>query len=137
MASHGLDIQKMEQEQVSDAERFALAAIQTVSAATAFGILNQFRTLLEVAGPLAVLIALTLDVAALAVSIVAAYLRHEYRKWEIEARLRQPGRYIQYLLWMRRLMLAAAVLIVVALGTFLVAMWWKYFVSGFNLPLPK
>lgn len=126
MASHGLDIHKMEQEQISDAERFALAAIQTVSAATAFGILNQFTVLEKVAGKLAVLIALTLVASGLALSIVAAYLRHQYRVLEVEDR--RSGQYFQALKWMRRLTFAAAILIVVTLCTLVAAMWWRHLV---------
>lgn len=112
-------------------EQFALAALQTIGAATAFGIVNQFDTLQKVVGQLPIVVSFTLVVAALAAAVVAALFRHEYKKWDVKAaatgdpgeRANRADRAGSYLQWMRRLMVAATWIIVAALAVLVVAMW--------------
>ena len=116
-------------------EGFALGALHTVSAAAAFGVVNQMDKLRDIAGIIAPLTSLTLLLAALAASIGAAYFRHEYKMWDIKARVlnedaEQARRFKKanfYLGWMRELMGAATLWIVGALLILAFAMWFRVF----------
>lgn len=117
-------------------EAFALGALQTVSAATAFGILSQFTALKTAAGELPVLIAFTGVILSLACSVLGFYYRHLYKMWHVKGNAvfesdpgqanRRFGRSNRYLGAMRNLMTASAVLLVGSLLVVLAGMWFQY-----------
>jgi hypothetical protein len=109
---------------LSGNEAFALGALQTVSAATAFGILSQFTVLNGAAGRGFVLVALTVVVFALTFAILGAYYRHLYKLWQV---VRENDRRASlYYFIMRSLLTASACAIVCSLFTILIGMWLQF-----------
>lgn len=70
-------------------EAFTIGVAQVVSGAAAVGALSQFEALAGLAGRISVLIFLTLSspymVLALVSAVLAAYIRHQYKMWDIKA----------------------------------------------------
>jgi hypothetical protein len=115
-------------------EAFAIGMLQAVSGAAVFGVISQIPALQSNAGGLPVLIALTTLILALACAVLSAWFRHEYKKWDVKARVthdederaRRLNSASFYVGAMRRLMMAAALLILAALGALLVGLWGQY-----------
>lgn len=84
------DAHERERQVLFGNEGFAIGELQTVSAATSFGIISQLSSLQVAASPYHVKLALTGTVIALIASILAAFFRHEYKKWDVKARV-APG----------------------------------------------
>src|SRR5204862_7659840 len=65
-------------------ESFAIGAVLAVSAVVAFSLLNQIA-LLTGGGAWAILLALTAAVFEVGCSAVAAFFRHECKKWQVKS----------------------------------------------------
>jgi hypothetical protein len=127
---------------VSDASRealfrndaFAIGALQLVSLVIVFVLVAQGASLTSPTGGGAIMIALTAGSASLACSVVAAFFRHEYARWtakssrtaEAERRQRRSKLAKSFRRWVRRLTIAATVLLVAALLALVVGMWARF-----------
>jgi hypothetical protein len=123
------DAHERERQVLFGNEGFAIGALQTVSAATSFGIISQLNSLRDAVGQLPVRMAFSGTVIALTLSVLSAFFRHEYKKWDVKARVADNEKGTRawlsscYLLAMRAFMWIATLLIVAALITLVVGMW--------------
>ncbi len=66
-------------------EAFTIGVLQAVSGAATAGAISQFAALNGLAGRVPVLVFITLMVLTLVCAVLAAYLRHQYKMWDIKA----------------------------------------------------
>jgi len=66
-------------------EALTIGVLQAVSGAAAVGAISQFDKLIGLAGRNSVLAFITLMVATLVLAVLAAYLRHQYKIWDVKA----------------------------------------------------
>lgn len=112
-------------------EAFVIGVLQAVSGGSLFAALAQSEALLKLAGRLPFLAFLTLMGIALMSAVLAAYWKHQYKMWDVKARVsvasgnssegqtrsRSSG---AYLVAMRRAMFVAVLAFVLGLGNLLV-----------------
>ena len=115
-------------------ETFTIGMLQAVSGASLFAALAQWEPLTKLAGRIASLIFLTAMGLALMAAVLAAYFKHDYKKWDVKANVsamngqgEEAGKRMAsaqfYLSAMRAAMVIAAVAIVLALGSLLMVAW--------------
>ncbi len=115
-------------------ETFTIGMLQVVSLASLGGLLATWDPATTRYGRFPPLIFLTFMGLALISAVIAAYCKHQYKKWDVKAnasRLKgqmekgteRGGRANCYLSAMRYAMFAAALTIVLALGSLLVVAW--------------
>jgi 1,4-dihydroxy-2-naphthoate octaprenyltransferase len=66
-------------------EAFLIGVLQAVSGGSLFAALAQAQTLSGLAGSVALLIFITLLAISLAFAVLAAYLKHQYKMWDVKA----------------------------------------------------
>src|SRR5437764_12146289 len=121
-------------EVLSRYEAFTLGSLQLIGLGLAYTLTAQDAVLLGETGGGALIIALTTVLASLGCSVLAILFRHSYAKWAMKASLvREEGERrrrsklgLQYRRWMRRLLLAAAVLLAAGLASLAVGMWARF-----------
>ena len=115
-------------------EGFAINALQVVSGGSTIAILGQFEIIKKAAKPELVLSSLSLLIGALALAVIAAFLRHEYKMWDVKATVsasegdvsEQRRRHkwaTRRLNWMRRCMALSAGTLVGALVVLVLGLW--------------
>lgn len=111
-------------------EAFVIGVLQAVSGGSLFAALAQTEALLKLAGKLPFLAFLTLAGVALMSAVLAAYWKHQYKMWDVKARVSiaggnsteaqtRSGSSGAYLVAMRRAMLVAVLAFVFGLGNLL------------------
>lgn len=68
-------------------ERLLIGMLQAVSGASVVAAISQWEALTQHAGILGVLIFLTVMALALVLAVLAAYWKHEYKKWDVKAQV--------------------------------------------------
>jgi hypothetical protein len=79
------DLHQKEREVLFSNESFAIGVLQAVSGGALFAGISQSATLIVLAGRIAFLIFTSLMGTALLAAVLSAYLKHEYKKWDIKA----------------------------------------------------
>jgi hypothetical protein len=123
-----------ERKKLAENEAFAIGVLQAVCAATAFGIVSQFDTIIENAGHLPVLLVLSALVLGLAAAVAAAFCRHHYKMWDVKAvaarepedKVRREGLSACYLQAMRKCMITSVVLTIGSMLLLVGALWATY-----------
>ncbi len=111
-------------------EAFVIGVLQAVSGGSLFAALAQSEALLKLAGKSPFLAFLTLMGIALMSAVFAAYWKHQYKMWDVKARVSvaggnsldaqaRSGSSIAYLVAMRRAMFVAVLAFVFGLGNLL------------------
>ena len=129
-----------ESEIVTANEGFLIGVLQAVSGGSLVAGFSQSEPVIKLIGKLPFLIFLTLISSALLAAVLAAYWRHEYKKWNLksqasrargladEARQRfdWAGRDLNQ---MRGAFLVSLFCVVAAYGILIVAMWFQWFIA--------
>jgi hypothetical protein len=126
-----------EREIVTANEAFLIGVLQAVSGGSLVAGFSQSEPVIKLIGHLPFLIFLTLATSALVAAVLAAYWRHEYKKWNMKAQAsyaRGSAEEAQLRLeWadrdlsqMRGAFLVSLFLVVVAYGILMVAMWYRW-----------
>jgi MFS family permease len=134
--SRQLDAQahQKEREVLFANEAFLIGVLQVVSGGSLFAGLSQTQALERLAGSVSFLGFITLMAAALVASVLAAYWKHEYKKWDVKAAVSvAEGNHVEAkararktgtrLVAMRRAMLACVVVFIVGIGQLLAFAW--------------
>ena len=111
-------------------EAFVIGVLQAVSGGSLFAALAQSETLLNLAGKPPFLVFLTLMGIALISAVLAAYWKHQYKMWDVKARVSaaggdsseaqtRSGSSSAFLVAMRHAMLVAVLAFVLGLSTLL------------------
>ena len=129
-----LEIHQKERDVLFSNEAFIIGVLQAVSGGSLFAALAQSETLLKLAGKLPFLTFLTLMGIGLASAVLAAYWKHQYKMWDVKARVSaadgnsseaqsRSGSSGAYLVAMRRAMFIAVIAFVIGLGNLLLFAW--------------
>ena len=116
-------------------ESFLIGVLQAVGGGSLVAAISQFESLRPIAGLFAITLVMTLMTIALAAAVLAAYCKHEYKKWDIKAVLsakqgnsaeasERSSKSRINLDWMRRTMTIAVAAIVSALGVLIAGFWY-------------
>ena len=81
----GMAVDDLDRETLFENEKFLIGILQASSGGAPLAGLAQLEPLLRLAGRLPVLIFLSAMGAALAASVLAAWLKHEYKMWDVKA----------------------------------------------------
>lgn len=115
-------------------ESFLIGVLQAVAGGALVAAIAQFPNLKAIAGLFAVTLFMTLMTIALAAAVVAAFCKHEYKKWDIKAlvSLKQgdsveakdrSSKSRRHLDSMRGAMLVAVVAVIGGLGVLIAGFW--------------
>ena len=129
-----------EREIVTANEAFLIGVLQAVSGGSLVAGFSQSDPVIKLIGKLPFLIFLTLVSSALLAAVLAAYWRHEYKKWNVKAQVSQARGLAdetrQRIDWanrdlsqMRRAFLISLFCVVAAYGILIVAMWFRWFIA--------
>jgi len=129
-----------ERETLFSNESFAIGVLQAVSGGSLFAALAQSGTLVALAGRVAFLMFITLMGAGLISAVCAAYWRHQYKMWDVKARVADTvkeaairgARSSRHLRLMRFGMLAALLTFVFGLVELLWSAWAHVLQTGAN-----
>ena len=113
-------------------EAFAIGVPQVVSGAAAAGALSQFAVLTDLVGRIPILIFITLMVAALVFSVMAAFYRHQYKMWDVKTyvadsmdeRKERSSSARRDLRRMRRFMATSVILLCAGFVGLVLSLWW-------------
>jgi hypothetical protein len=130
-----LDLHEAERQALFRFEAFTIGILQAVSGAAVFGILSQFKVLIENAGRVPILKVLSLLMAALVCAVVAALCRYQYKMWgvkkvatdDFDKKLKRKSTENLRIVQMRWLMVASTILIVLAFVTIILALRAQHF----------
>ena len=124
------DLHKQNREVLFENEKFLLGLLQAVSAAIIAGAISQFDKLSQISGITATKILLSLSAMSLALAIVSAFSKHEYKKWDLKAacktgneqnkRYKKAGRYLRLMRWG---MLLSTISLCLGLFIFIGSLW--------------
>jgi len=103
-------------------ESFVIGMLQAVSGGSVVAALAQSPQLIALAGKLSLLLLLSGALLALSVSLTAAYLKHQYKMWDVKG---QPDKANPRLWAMRRCMLAALLIILASIAQLVGFAWTK------------
>lgn len=120
-----------ERETLFSNESFAIGVFQAVSGGALLAGLSQWSSLISLAGAIPFLAFISLMGLGLACAVFAAYSRHQYKMWDVKARVSASDSEATarsklssfYLRSMRIAMFAALATFCVGLGVLLVASW--------------
>ena len=126
-----MDAHQKERDVLFSNEAFVIGVLQAVSGGSLFAALAQSEVLLKLSGRLPFLTFLTLMGIGLISSVLAAYWKHQYKMWDVKARVSDTPSQAQtrsnsagkYLIAMRRAMFIAVFAVVFSLGQFLLFAW--------------
>lgn len=115
-------------------EAFVVGMLQAVSGAAVVAALAQSETLVKWAGRMSFLLFVTAALLALALAMLAAYWRHQYKMWDVKAQAsasqgrgdeaESRGSRASLYLWSMRYSIVAALLsLLFALGQFIIGLW--------------
>jgi len=76
-------------------ESFLIGVLQVVSGGAMVAVIAQAGALRDLAGKFPPLIFLTAMAAALFVAVLAAYYKHEYKKWDVKAQTSNVQGYVE------------------------------------------
>ena len=129
-----------EREVVAANEAFLIGVLQAVAGGSMVAGFSQSEQIIKLIGRFSFLCFLTLVSSALLAAVLAAYWRHEYKKWnlkamasrargaddEVTSRIEATQRDLGQ---MRAAFLTSLFLIVAAYGVLIVAMWFQWFAT--------
>jgi len=129
-----------EREIVTANEAFLIGVLQAVSGGSLVAGFSQSEPVVKLIGKLPFLIFLTLVLSALLAAVLAAYWRHEYKKWNMKAQASQARGLAdearQRFDWagrdlgqMRGAFLVSLFCVLAGYGTLVVAMWFQWFIA--------
>lgn len=111
-------------------EKFIIGILQVVSAAIIGGVISQFKNFTDLVGITTVKIIITTSVASLILSILAAYFKHDYKKWDLKAKCSEGSEKIKrtnkanlYLPLMRNCIFLSTVFLCGGLLVFVFNLW--------------
>ena len=133
-------------------ERLLIGMLQAISGASVVATISQWDALVKHARIYGVLIFLTAMAIALMLAVLAAFWKHEYKKWDVKASISRqnadnvvgkvhhehlrPGfldeaqerfdRASRYLTWMRKALLSATAIILFAIGELITFVWLNH-----------
>lgn len=131
-----LEAHQKERDVLFSNEAFVIGVLQAVSGGSLFAALAQSETLLKLAGKMPFLIFLTLMGIGLVSAVLAAYWKHQYKMWDVKARVSAANGKSSdaqtrsrsssaYLIAMRRAMFVAVLAFVFGLGDLLISAWYR------------
>ncbi len=129
-----LEAHQKERDVLFSNEAFVISVLQAVSGGSLFAALAQSETLLKLAGKLPFLFFLTLMGTGLISAVLAAYWKHQYKMWDVKARVSaangkssdaqtRSSSSVAYLVAMRRAMFVAVLAFVFGLSDLLIFAW--------------
>jgi hypothetical protein len=129
-----LEVHQKERDVLFSNEAFVIGVLQAVSGGSLFAALAQSEVVLKLAGRPSFLAFLTLMGVGLMSAVLAAYWKHQYKMWDVKARVSgaggnspeaqtRSGSSGAYLVAMRRAMFVAVLAFVFGLGEFLLFAW--------------
>ncbi|MBI3529240.1 MAG: hypothetical protein HY067_14885 [Betaproteobacteria bacterium] len=129
-----LEAHQKERDVLFSNESFVIGVLQAVSGGSLFAALAQSETLLKLAGKLPFLTFLTLMGISLISAVFAAYWKHQYKMWDVKARVSGAGgnsaemkirseSSSTHLVAMRQAMFVAVIVFVFGLGNLLFFAW--------------
>jgi hypothetical protein len=123
------DLHKQNRDILFDNEKFLLSILQAVAAAVIIGAISQFEKLTIISGLVIIKLFISLSTASLFFSVVSAFSKHEYKKWDVKAPCEEPlqiERQKKAGIWLRRMRLCmclATVSLCLALLIFIWSLW--------------
>jgi hypothetical protein len=138
-----LEAHQKERDVLFSNEAFVIGVLQVVSGGSLFAALAQSEALVKLAGKLPFLTFLTLMGVGLISAVLAAYWKHQYKMWDVKARVSAAGGNSSeaqtrsasssaYLIAMRRAMFVAMLAFVFGLGELLFFAWARALSSAIS-----
>jgi hypothetical protein len=132
-AKAAAELHQKEREVLFESEALVIRVLQAVSGASVVAVLAQFQQLIALAGEVPVKILITAMALSLAASVFAAYLKHQYKMWQVKGNATERGEEANKLMRksgrdldrMRLAMQFSLAAIGVGLAVFIVALWMK------------
>ncbi|MBA5865407.1 MAG: hypothetical protein GDA67_01790 [Nitrospira sp. CR1.3] len=103
-------------------ESFVIGMLQAVAGGVVVASLAQTQALGSLAGAIPLLVLLTGALIALSLALVAAYLKHEYKMWDVK---QNPEKANGALTWMRHCMFLALIFLLGSIGQLIALSWWR------------
>ena len=112
-------------------EKFAISTFQAISLATIVGIISQIGNLKTFLELWEIKILLHIFTISVTFSVLAAYYKHEYKKWDVklpnsdsQKELEDRSKKMNYgLEWMRKCMLLSVVTTLAGFHFFIISIW--------------
>jgi hypothetical protein len=130
----------VDREALFDNEALVIGMVQAVSGGGIVGGLAQLDELVRLAGQLSALIYFTAAGLALALALLAAYWKHQYKKWDLKAAASRGkgetteasarGRKSEFYLGCMRLAVTLSVVSLVLAIAYLVGAFWYQYASA-------
>jgi hypothetical protein len=116
-----------DRDQLFGNEAFVIGMLQAVSGGSVVAAIAQIEPITTNAGLLAFLIFVTIMSFALVAAVLAAYLRHQYKMWDVKGHANQANRGLRA---MRRSMLLAACFVIAGVVELVASFWYAYLHHG-------
>ncbi|MDJ0927516.1 MAG: hypothetical protein QNJ73_07670 [Gammaproteobacteria bacterium] len=113
-------MQDLDREVLFSNESFVIGILQAVSGAMVVASLAQVEAIVNLSGRTSFLTLISGAAIALALAVIAAYFKHQYKLWDVK---KNQGRSNWYLWWMRRAIFVSVAVVLGSLVQFVVFAW--------------